>query len=288
MAFDNIEHIGSSLIQHGKNSDRVYLMKLAPGEAELVSSHMLELSRIHGYTKLFAKLPVDEVEVFTERGFEEEARIPGLFRGCTDGVFCSLFTDPNRKIIDAPERRQISEIVELSHSFAKDVPEKRPEPEELRQLRAKDMNSLSALYRKVFASYPFPIHDPEYLMETLMSDAVNYFGVFEEGLLVAASSAEMDHPGMNTEMTDFATLPGCRGRGYAQALLGLMELETRRREHLCLYTIARAMSPGMNITFARRGYHFAGTLVRNTDISGAIESMNVWYLGESGEKTPRS
>jgi hypothetical protein len=44
-----------------------------------------------------------------------------------------------------------------------------------------------------------------------------------------------------------------------------------------LYTIARAISVGMNITFARCGYDFGGTLVNNTQIAGRIESMNVWY-----------
>jgi hypothetical protein len=43
------------------------------------------------------------------------------------------------------------------------------------------------------------------------------------------------------------------------------------------YTIARAASHGMNTTFARQGYRFAGTLVNNTHIAGGIESMNVWY-----------
>ncbi|MFW5803052.1 MAG: hypothetical protein ACOCWJ_03955 [Verrucomicrobiota bacterium] len=43
------------------------------------------------------------------------------------------------------------------------------------------------------------------------------------------------------------------------------------------YTIARALSPGMNITVARCGYTFAGTLTNNTNISGQIESMNIWH-----------
>jgi hypothetical protein len=33
----------------------------------------------------------------------------------------------------------------------------------------------------------------------------------------------------------------------------------------------------MNITFARAGYRYAGTLVNNTQICGQLESMNVWY-----------
>ncbi len=34
---------------------------------------------------------------------------------------------------------------------------------------------------------------------------------------------------------------------------------------------------GMNITFAKTGYTYAGTLINNTNISGRLESMNVWY-----------
>jgi len=43
------------------------------------------------------------------------------------------------------------------------------------------------------------------------------------------------------------------------------------------YTIARAMSAGMNVTFSKTGYRFGGRLKNNTNISGNIESMNVWY-----------
>jgi len=33
----------------------------------------------------------------------------------------------------------------------------------------------------------------------------------------------------------------------------------------------------MNITFSKCHYSFGGTLKKNTNISGGIESMNVWY-----------
>ena len=41
----------------------------------------------------------------------------------------------------------------------------------------------------------------------------------------------------------------------------------------------------MNITFARQGYAFSGTLYNNTNISGNLESMNVWHkpLTSAGE-----
>ena len=60
----------------------------------------------------------------------------------------------------------------------------------------------------------------------------------------------------------------------------------QRRGILTAYTIARSLSYGMNITFARQGYRFGGTLTNNTEISGAIESMNVWYRSLAGDAAP--
>ena len=33
----------------------------------------------------------------------------------------------------------------------------------------------------------------------------------------------------------------------------------------------------MNKTFLNAGYNYSGTLTKNTQIAGKIESMNVWY-----------
>ena len=140
---------------------------------------------------------------------------------------------------------------------------------------------MAALYREVFASYPFPIHDTAYLRQT-MEDNVVYFGVWEGDKLIALSSAEMDVAAGNAEMTDFATLPTCRGRGVAQHLLQEMEVEMANRNIWSLYTIARAYSHGMNVTFAKNGYRYGGTLTHNTDIAGDLESMNVWYKQLNG------
>lgn len=117
---------------------------------------------------------------------------------------------------------------------------------------------------------------PLYLLETMQSH-VAYFGIEIDGKLVALSSAEMDLDGQNTEMTDFATLPEFLGNGFAVHLLAAMEPEVKKRGIKTAYTIARAASPGMNITFARLGYSFGGRLINNTQISGHIESMNVWH-----------
>ena len=106
---------------------------------------------------------------------------------------------------------------------------------------------------------------------------IAYYCVRNDNRIVALASAEMDHEGLNVEMTDFATLPDYAGNGYALFLLHRMEQDMRQRGYLTSYTIARSESIGMNITFAKLSYTCAGTLVNNTNISGQIESMNVWY-----------
>jgi putative beta-lysine N-acetyltransferase len=110
-----------------------------------------------------------------------------------------------------------------------------------------------------------------------MRDNVDYFCIESNGLIIALASSEKDVSASNVEMTDFATLPEWRGNGLAVHLLKRMEEEMRKQEIKTAYTIARAASPGMNITFSKLGYSFGGRLKNNTNISGTIESMNIWY-----------
>ena len=57
----------------------------------------------------------------------------------------------------------------------------------------------------------------------------------------------------------------------------MMEYEMQLQGIMTLYTIARSTSIPMNKTFLRLGYKYAGTLINNTNISGGIESMNLFY-----------
>ena len=78
-------------------------------------------------------------------------------------------------------------------------------------------------------------------------------------------------------MTDFAILPNHRGYKLAAHLLGWMENRLIEQGFRTFYTIARLHEPAMNKTFLNQDYRYAGTLIRNTQIAGRIESMNVWY-----------
>lgn len=135
---------------------------------------------------------------------------------------------------------------------------------------------MQEVYKKVFQTYPFPIHDTSYLFKT-MNNNVDYFCIENDKKIIALSSAEKDENNAYAEMTDFATLPDWRGHGFALILLNKMERSMKKQGITTTFTIARSASPGMNITFAKAGYDYAGRLKNNTNISGKIESMNIWY-----------
>jgi putative beta-lysine N-acetyltransferase len=250
-------------------------MKLDPADAPGIVGELRTLCERHGYTKVFAKVPASTRAPFDEAGYREEALIPGFYRGSDDAVFLGFYPDPDRSRDDRAAR--VKEVIEIAHSKAGEEPGPSHQGgPEISEASPADTEAMSQVYREVFETYPFPIHDPAYLLSTMRAD-VRYFCARQAGRIVALSSAEMDTASRNVEMTDFATLPEARGQGLARHLLRMMEDEMTRAGILTAYTIARSLSPSMNVTFARLGYRYCGTLVNNTNISGSIESMNVWH-----------
>jgi putative beta-lysine N-acetyltransferase len=274
--YDVIRKLGkNSLVQFGPYNDRVYLMKLAPEDAPSIVDRLDRLCREQGFSKVFAKVPASLRKPFDDAHYRQEALIPGFYNGNDDGVFLGRYLADERR----HDRRgsEVARIIALAQDKA--TRQRRPQPN--RTVRAEptapaDIGEMSKLYQQVFPTYPFPIHDPDYLEQTMRSH-VRYFAVRRSGSIIALSSAEMDEASDAVEMTDFATLPEQRGNSLASVLLRRMEEAMRERGMITSYTIARALSPGMNITFARSGYRFAGTLTNNTNISGSIQSMNVWH-----------
>ncbi|MBD3296893.1 MAG: putative beta-lysine N-acetyltransferase [Candidatus Omnitrophica bacterium] len=268
-----MEQVRGSVIQHGDSSRRIYLMSLdKSGLPELVGD-LDELAAKNGYTKIFAKVPVSAAGDFLESGYDEEARIEGLFRGEEDGVFLGKFLAEERKM---DEKSDMMEQVVRKALARKGAPVKGEDLPSPVRAEGGDLEDLSRLYGRVFDSYPFPIFEPEYLEKTMESH-IDYYIIRFKGAIIGASSAEKYPEKLNAEMTDFATLPEYRGRGIAGTLLSKMEEDIREEGFRTAYTIARAYSWGMNITFGKAGYQYGGTLIKNTNIAGSIESMNVWY-----------
>lgn len=271
-----MEKLGKSLIQHGADSDRIYLMKLDPSDMSTIITRMEQLAEAHDYGKLFCKVPAPAVAPFAQAGYREEARIPKFFDGRMDVAFMSRFRKAARSQVSDEQRAAIERALDMAQQKREPSTTHLEIDYRIRRLDETDTSQLAGLYRTVFPSYPFPIFDEAYLRET-MATHIRYFGAFDDGRLIAASSAETDPEARNAEMTDFATDPDHRKKGLAAALLSAMESDMKATGFTTLYTIARAVSVGMNVTFARCGYRFGGTLSNNTQISGSIESMNVWH-----------
>lgn len=275
MAKDKIEKIKNSLIQHGKLSNRIYLMKLDKSDVPQILDDLEKLAKDKGYTKIFAKVPAGMASKFIKNKYVREAGIPGFFKGVKGCIFVAKYFGKPRK--KDKNKQEITKIINLSIRKRK---EKRnislPKKFTIEKATADDVVEMSKVYSQVFQTYPFPIDDPKYLLKT-MKTHVKYYLVKENDKIVAVSSAEIDYDALNAEMTDFATLNQYRGKNISSHLLKFMEKDIKKEKLKIVYTIARAKSYGMNITFARNGYHFAGTLINNTNISGDIESMNVWY-----------
>jgi beta-lysine N6-acetyltransferase len=274
---DAIVQLGRSVIQHGHFNDRIYVMKLSREDVPEIIPALDELAGLEGYSKIFVKVPGNLKDIFQSAGYRAEATIPSFFNGREPAFFMAKFLEPGRR--EMSRLSLISGVISacVSPDLKPDLP-LLPDRIRIRRGEPPDADGIAAFYRRMFESYPFPIGDPEFIRAT-MEKNVRYFLALDGDRIAAASSYELDPDSQTGEMTDFATSQEYRGMRISSHLLHAMEGVAKREGVLLAYTIARAVSYAINSVFARAGYEFGGTLVNNTNICGAMESMNVWYKG---------
>jgi putative beta-lysine N-acetyltransferase len=273
--YDQTEKVGNSIINHGKYNNRIYLMKLDKKDFPNIISIMDDLAKSQGYTKIFAKIASSMKDEFINSGYTVEATIPGFYKEAEPVIFLGKYFTKERA--SEKDSNKIKEILNICGG--RDISNKQIEINEKYQFeicKKSDIKEICKVYKKVFETYPFPIFDEEYIEKT-MNENLIYFSIKDEEKIVSLASTEMDYISKSVEMTDFATLPEYRGNGFSVFLLSKMQEEMRQKNFHVAYTIARAVSYGMNITFSKLNYQFAGTLINNTNISGDLESMNIWY-----------
>lgn len=279
--YDTIIKKGHSQLQHGLQNNRIYLMDLAKEDMPEILVTLDQMADTYGYTKIFAKVPKNDSIAFVENGYAAEAVVPGFFNGAQDCIFMGKYRDKDRGMeVDQKLNNDVIETALLkrpTESLELKLGNKQlPNDFSLKKAMPSDAEEMSRLYAKVFESYPFPVFEADYIQET-MNDHVVYFAIWKGSEIVALSSCEMYIEDESVEMTDFAVLPAYRGYNFSYFLLTEMEKEMRKNKIKTAYTIARSCSYGMNSTFAKHGYGFSGRLVKNTQIGGKIEDMNVWY-----------
>ena len=270
---DKIERFKETTIHHGKFNDRLYFMKFPDeGDSSLIKD-LTRKAKENGYSKVIGKTKKKILPVFLRNGYKVESTIPRFYNGKEDCCFVSKFLTIERAVFDPEPLERFNKVLDNYDLIDQQEPDHRFE---MRELKPADAPDMVEIFKEVFATYPFPVHETWYIEETMKNNVV-YFGVFDGGKLIGLSSAEMDLESQNVEMTDFAVLPLARGKGLSKLLLGFMETEMKKKGIKTLYTIARLKSIPMNKTFLGAGYSYAGTLINNTNIAGGIESMNILY-----------
>lgn len=250
-------------------------MKLAEQDVPSILSTLEQLAHDKRYEKIFVKTPRRHQDVFTQSGYEQEASIPHYFKDGDDVVFMAKYLSAARSRVR--NRQNIIEVLALAHECDLDRSSHSPDRFfRVEKCQPEDALEMSQVFKEVFESYPFPIFDPQYLIDSIHRHAA-YFCIRMDNRIVALAAAEIDPVNQTAEMTDFATLSEYRRRGMAGSLLKEMDVIMAGQGLRITHSIARSLSAGMNITFVKNGYRYGGTLGNNTHIAGRIESMNIWY-----------
>ena len=272
---DVIEKLNHSIVQHGSYNRRIYLMKLHERDMLSIVPVLEQLAREKGYEKILVKTPAFNREAFAKKGYDQEAIIPNYFKDREDAIFMAkYFSSIRRRVKD---RQRINAVLSLAQKYEQTRSSKINDRLFRVQIcQPNDAAEMSRLYEAVFKTYPFPVFDPHYLIESINSH-VTYFSIRKDSRIVALAASEMDPDNLAVEMTDFATLSKYRKKGMASYLLKAMENEMIQQGLKTAYSISRSLSPAMNITFVKNAYMYGGTLGNNTNIAGRIESMNIWY-----------
>jgi putative beta-lysine N-acetyltransferase len=272
---DIVISLGKSLIQHGFFNDRIYLMKIHPDDADIISQYITDLLTNYNYAKIVMKIPKSLEDAFKSVDTVQEARIPGFYQGDEDALFLSRFIETARARDDAYNK--IKKNIQISREKTS-PPSRIVEPLEwtIRKATIDDISQICALYQRTFETYPFPIQEWDYLNK-IMNDGVHLFVGETSDVIIAAGSCEVDRYASAVEMSDLAIDAAYKGWGLSKQLLSYMEQQMKEEGIKTTYTICRGEPLPVNRLFARAQYQYGGTLINNTNICGKIESMNVWY-----------
>lgn len=209
-------------------------------------------------------------QLFTT-GFLLEAINPSFFKG-KPGFHLSKFLAQERKnsILWDREEEVLHKARQVAPTF-----KSLPEDYEIRTADVKDIPQLAELFSAVFETYPTPVGQEDYLIKAINNNNI-FKAIFHENKIVSAASLDIDPSSLSAELTDCATLPEYQGQSLMSHLVLHLEEEGKSRGLITLYTIARAISVGVNSIFARFDYNYYGRFIKNCHICGQFEDMNLW------------
>lgn len=253
------------------HNERIKLTKYS-GNIDKITNHLKEIALKKNLGKIICIVPENDKNKFLNNGFINEGFIEGYFKG-KNGCWVSYFCNENRKF--SPHIEKENQIIEQSLRVKDQYEYSQLKDFNIRDGNKNDAKSLASLFKNVFETYPTPMENEDFIKE-IIGDKVLFKVAEINGEIVSAASADIDKDFLNAEITDCATLNNYRGMGLLSNLIYNLEQDLKKNKFLTLYSLSRAISPGINIALSKHNYSYTGRLINNCKIMSGFEDMNVW------------
>jgi putative beta-lysine N-acetyltransferase len=231
------------------------------------------MARDENFSKIIFHSRPEHWKQLLSHGFILEAIFSGFFNG-TDNYAMASYLKDARRTSNAwiKEDEILANVTAKGRGHHSTAP---PEHYVFRRATEKDASNLANLYGSVFSIYPTPMNDEQYIIKVLNGEAIFYIVECNQQI-VSAASADVNKTYKHAELTDCATLPEHRKYGLMKLLLMKLEDELKKEKIYCAFSIARALSFGMNAAFNQLNYTYKGRMTNNCYIFDKMEDMNVW------------
>jgi putative beta-lysine N-acetyltransferase len=234
--------------------------------------HIKNLAAETELDKIIAYVPSAYQELLLEEGFILEGIVKNFFAGID--AFCfSFFVSQQRKISDNIYHGISPAGADWDHWIQSNTQSKLSYI--TRNASEKDIPGMISLFKSVFDTYPSPVFDTAYLQTNIKTKKVTYNLAVYNNNIIGIASADKDKFNLNAEITDCVTDSKFRGQGILNNLIIQLEKALYKEGFICLYTLCRANQAAVNKAFFRQGYSFSGRLIKNCNICGSFEDMNI-------------
>jgi putative beta-lysine N-acetyltransferase len=253
-------------------SERLKLIKYT-GDTEKIIKNTIDLCGKFGMGKILATVHEEHRKSFINNGFIQEAVIDGFFKGKI-GYNVSYFYDTHRSI--SHRLKEEDKIIEKAKESASQFDPIEEKIFSIRTATIKDAEAMACLYDTVFRTYPTPMDNADYIKNVIRNNEVLFKIAEYNNEIISAASADLNYEFLNAEITDCATSLKFRKNGLLSELVYALENSLKEMNFIVLFSVARAISPGINIVFSKHGYEYTGRQINNSNIMGNLEDMNIW------------
>jgi len=285
--------LGNNIVKivDDEHSDRVRCDHPNTSQGEAIAFFLAGAAHCLGRTKVLTMVEERLADELIDQGFRLAGTMPGFYRGQKG---CSVLTynvnEKRRKKAHPKEFSKVEAIVENVDLLEDSVITERYDylddhdfedtsvpGIEVKTILAmpSDADRIAKLIDVTFNDYPTPSHDPKYVRAQIEA-GVPFRYIEEDGEIVACASADLVSEAMTAEITDCATLPEHRKKGYMMLLISDLMWDLEQKEYYSAFTYARARIPGINILFKKLGFTFCGCIHQSCRIGDGLEDMNMW------------